>query len=169
MARPRPAARADYAREAPAWQVESARGLAGGWLADWALRYTSRSYFLVSGVGLLAGMPLAMGSVLAGDLRASLAALFLAEFFLFLNMGPLNAVIVSVTGSAMRSMAFAANIFVIHALGDAVSPTVIGAWSDRWGLRSALLASCLALGVSAALCFWGMRRYDADAKRARHA
>lgn len=139
--------------------------LSGGWLSDWALRYNSRAYFLVSGLGLLIGMPLAMAAIMAPGIKASAAALFLAEFFLFLNMGPLNAIIVSVTDLRSRSMAFAANIFVIHALGDAVSPALIGIVSDRWGLQYALLGSCLALGVAAGLCFLGMRRYDADAAR----
>ncbi len=137
--------------------------LSGGWLSDWGLRYNSRAHFMVSGLGLLIGMPLAMAAIMAPGIKASGAALFLAEFFLFLNMGPLNAIIVSVTDLRSRSMAFAANIFVIHALGDAISPALIGAVSDRMGLQAALLGSCLALGVSAGLCFLGMRRYDADA------
>ncbi len=137
--------------------------LAGGWLADRALRWTSRAYFLVSGLGFVVGMPLAALSMTLASPKAAVAALFAAEFFLFLNMGPLNAVIVSVTAQARRSMAFAANIFVIHALGDAVSPALIGAASDRWGLQKALLASSLFLGVAGLLCFWGMRHYDRDA------
>jgi MFS family permease len=36
-------------------------------------------------------------------------------------------------------MAFAVNIFVIHALGDAISPTILGWLSDLWGLREAML------------------------------
>jgi predicted MFS family arabinose efflux permease len=137
--------------------------LCGGWLSDWALRFNSRAYFLVSGLGLLAGMPLAAGAIASASLPLSIACLFLAEFFLFLNMGPLNAVIVSVTDLRERSMAFAANIFVIHALGDAVSPALIGLASDRYGLKAALLGACLALGAAGGLCLWGMSYYDRDA------
>jgi predicted MFS family arabinose efflux permease len=136
--------------------------LAGGWISDRLLRWTSRAHFLVSGIGLLAGMPLAMASIKAHSFSSAVALLLLAEFFLFLNMGPLNAVIVSVTPTAERSMAFAANIFVIHALGDAVSPWIIGAWSDRFGLRAALLLASLALGAAGGFCLWGMRYYDHD-------
>ena len=142
--------------------------LAGGWLSDWALRLTSKSHFLVSGLGLILGMPVAVCAVLARDLRWAIISLFVAEFFLFLNMGPLNAVIVAVTELKSRSMAFAANIFVIHALGDAVSPTAIGAASDHFGLKTALIGSSLALGLAGGFCFWGMRHYDADARRILH-
>jgi len=143
--------------------------LAGGWLSDWALRLTSKSHFLVSGLGLILGMPLAVCTVLAGDLRWAILALFAAEFFLFLNMGPLNAVIVAVTELKSRSMAFAANIFVIHALGDAISPTAIGAASEHFGLRAALIGASLALGLAGGFCFWGMLHYDADSQRIAHA
>jgi hypothetical protein len=95
--------------------------------------------------------------------------MFMAEFFLFLNMGPINAVIVSVTRPQARSMAFAANILVIHALGDAVSPALIGLGSDRWGLTPALLAACGALALAAGFCFLGLRHYDVDAGRIGHA
>ncbi|MBI3552957.1 MAG: MFS transporter [Elusimicrobia bacterium] len=143
--------------------------LAGGWLSDWALRFNSRAHFLVSGLGLVAGMPLAMVALLSRNFHVAAGALFLAEFFLFLNMGPLNAVIVAVTDLKSRSMAFAANIFVLHALGDAISPAIIGAASDAWNLRAALFGASFALGLAGLLCFWGMRHYDRDCARVQHA
>ena len=143
--------------------------VAGGWLADWTLRWTSRSYFWISGLGYALGLPLAVCALLARDLRLAVTAIFLAEFFLFLNMGPLNAIIVTVTRPNARSMAFAANILVIHALGDAASPALIGLASDRWGLTRALLAASAALAPAAVFCLLGLRRYDEDAERILHA
>jgi predicted MFS family arabinose efflux permease len=140
--------------------------LLGGWLADRLRRRTSDADLIVSGVGLLAGMPLAAAAIMAPGLTASIGALFLAETMLFLNMGPLNAAIVSVTRLETRSMAFAANIFVIHLLGDALSPTLIGWGSDLFGLSRALLAACAALGVGGGLCFLARADFDADAARA---
>jgi len=148
--------------------------LTGGWLADWALRRTSRAYFLVSGLGYVLGLPLAAADLAMPGLRLCAAAIFCAEFFLFLNIGPINAVIVAVTDVRSHSMAFAANILVIHALGDAFSPTLIGWASDAWGggptgLTRALLAACAVLALAAAFCFMGMRHYDSDAGRIAHA
>lgn len=148
--------------------------LAGGWLADWALRRTSRAYFLVSGVGFALGLPLVLTALALPELRSAAAAIFLAEFFLFLNMGPINAVIVAVTDLRSHSMAFAANILVIHALGDAFSPTLMGAASDLWGggqagLTRALMTGSAPLALAALCCFLGMRCYDADARKVSHA
>jgi MFS family permease len=50
-------------------------------------------------------------------------------------------------------MAFAVNIFFIHALGDAVSPSILGWLSDQWGLRSALLITPCAMVLAGLLCF----------------
>jgi predicted MFS family arabinose efflux permease len=137
----------------------------GGWASDRLLAITSKSYFLVSGLGLLLGMPLAALSLSAASLIPALCLLFIAEIFLFLNMGPLNAVIVGVTPLSDRSLAFGANMLVIHSLGDALSPTLIGYASERAGLKIALIGASLALGLAAAFCFLGMRYYKRDAHK----
>ncbi|HVE13858.1 MAG TPA: MFS transporter, partial [Elusimicrobiota bacterium] len=127
---------------------------------------TGKAYFAVSGLGLALALPMGCISVLAGSFPLALAALFLAETLAFLNMGPLNAVIVAVVPAPMRSMAFAANIFVIHLLGDALSPTLIGRASDLWGLRLALVGSMTMLGAAAAACYWGSRHIERDSREA---
>jgi MFS family permease len=76
----------------------------------------------------------------------------LAEIFVFLNVGPLNAVIVGVAAPAIRATAVAVNILAIHLLGDALSPWVVGVLSDRWGLRAALSIMPPLLLLSAGLC-----------------
>lgn len=140
--------------------------LAGGWLSDHLRKKTADADLIVSGVGLLAGMPFAAAAILAPSLPLSIAALFVAETLLFLNMGPLNSAIVSVTRLETRSMAFAANILVIHLLGDAASPTLIGWGSDAFGLSRALLAACAALGVGGLYCFAARGAFPADSARA---
>lgn len=143
-----------------------AGSLLGGWISD-RLRRTDRTAdLLVSGWGLLLGMPLAAAAIAAPTLNASIAALFLAEMMLFLNMGPLNAAIVSVTRLEKRSMAFAANIFIIHLLGDAGSPALIGWGSDHFGLPNALLAACLTLGIGGCVCLIARKGFVRDAERA---
>jgi len=52
--------------------------------------------------------------------------IFLAVFFLFFNTGPTNTILANVIHPSMRSSAFALNILIIHALGDAISPPLIG-------------------------------------------
>jgi MFS transporter, Spinster family, sphingosine-1-phosphate transporter len=127
--------------------------LLGGWLGDYYQKRRPDGYLLVSGWGFIIGIPAALLALSTSDLTTALAGMFLAELCLFLNTGPLNTVIVNVTHHEMRAMAFAANIFVIHALGDAVSPTVIGFLSDRWGLGNALLSTVVAIMLAAVFCF----------------
>lgn len=136
--------------------------LLGGWLGDKLLKVTGKAYFLVSGVGLVLALPAGVMAVQSSSYPAALAFLFLAEALAFLNMGPLNGVIVWVTPPAVRNMAFAANIFVIHALGDAVSPALIGLASDRWGLAPALSGTMLFLGLAGAFCLWGAGHVEKD-------
>jgi MFS family permease len=127
--------------------------LAGGWLGDRWQKRSGKGYLLISGWGFLIGTPFAAWAILAPGLTSCMSAIFVAEFFLFLNTGPLNTVIINVTNPAVRAMAFAVNIFFIHALGDAVSPSILGWLSDQWGLRSALLITPCAMALAGLFCF----------------
>ncbi|QXE91932.1 MFS transporter [Geomonas subterranea] len=127
--------------------------LVGGVLGDRWQQKSSKGYLLVSGWGFFIGAPFAAWAILARDVPSCMAAIFMAEFFLFLNTGPLNTVIINVTNPGMRAMAFAVNIFFIHALGDAISPSILGWFSDQWGLRSALLSTPLVMALAGVFCF----------------
>jgi predicted MFS family arabinose efflux permease len=140
--------------------------LLGGWLGDRLLARTPSAYFLVSGLGLALSAPFAAAVILLESSTAALAAIFLTEVCVFLNTGPLNAIIAAVSPPAVKATAYALNIFVIHALGDAISPTIVGALSDRWGLSAAFWIAPGTLALAAAFCFWGMRHYAGDAARA---
>ncbi len=127
--------------------------LTGGWFGDRWQKKSGKGYLLISGWGFLLGTPFAVWAILAPGLTSCMTAIFIAEFFLFLNTGPLNTVIINVTNPAVRAMAFAVNIFFIHALGDAVSPSILGWLSDRWDLRSALLITPVAMLLAGIFCF----------------
>ena len=107
-----------------------------------------------------------IGAVYAFSLFGCIAAMFFAEFFLFLNTGPLNTVIVNVTRPGIRAMAFAVNIFFIHALGDAVSPSVLGSISDLHGLRAALMVTPGVILLAAFFCFACVRFIGEDSAKA---
>ncbi len=140
--------------------------LAGGWIGDRAQRRTRKAYFLVSGAGLLLGVPTSLLAILFAAHPAAPALIFVAEVFLFLNTGPLNALIVNVTRPAARARAFALNIFLIHLLGDAISPAILGAISDAAGLRAALLTAPAMLALAGALCLAGARGVERDMEAA---
>jgi predicted MFS family arabinose efflux permease len=139
--------------------------MAGGWIGDRLITRVQSAYFLVSGLGLVLSVPCAAAVILVEDRTWVLIMIFLAEVFIFLNTGPLNAIIANVSRAEVRATAYAANIFVIHALGDAVSPAVVGMLSDRVGLALAFWIAPVALTLAACFCFWGMRYLARDVNR----
>ncbi len=136
--------------------------LAGGWLGDRLQKKSAKGYLLVSGWGFVLGAPVAAYALVTPILSICLISIFFAEFFLFLNTGPLNTVIVNVTAPSVRAMAFAVNIFFIHALGDAFSPTILGWLSDQWGLQASLLTTPLFIILAAFFSFLCMRYIEED-------
>lgn len=142
--------------------------LAGGWLGDRLGTTGGKGYLMVSGWGFLFGVPVAVYTILAQSAVNSLSAMFVAEFLLFLSTSPLNTVIINVTPRPMRAMAFAVNIFFIHALGDAVSPVVLGYLSDLWGLRTALLITPGTILLAGILSLFCLRYVKEDAEKARN-
>jgi len=80
-----------------------------------------------------------------------------AAFFLLLNTAPLNAAVINSVGAHIRATALAVNIFIIHLLGDVPSPTMMGWVADRKSLQAAFVLPVIAMGVSAAILFYGMK------------
>lgn len=136
--------------------------MSGGWLGDHFQKKRADGYLLVSGCGFILGIPAMLLALTTTDLTTALCGIFMAELCLFLNTGPLNTVIVNVTRHDMRAMAFAVNIFVIHALGDAISPALIGFLSDHWGLGGALMSTVAAIVLAAVFCFICAKKIAAD-------
>ena len=103
--------------------------LAGGMIGDRLRTRFPGSYFLVSGTAMLIGFPVFL-AVLRAPFPWLWVLIFLTSFCLFFNTGPTNTILANVTHPSMRPAAFALNIFVIHALGDVISPVVIGLLND---------------------------------------
>jgi MFS family permease len=137
--------------------VDGVAGTAiGGWLAQRWLRRDHRALYLLSAWSVILTLPLA-ALVFFGPVAWSIPALFAAEFFLFLNTGPLNAAICNSVSAGVRSTAIAVNLFLIHCLGDAFSPALIGKVSDISSLRTGLGLTLITLVVSGVLLFFGAR------------
>ncbi len=130
--------------------------LAGGWLGDKLLPRTRSAYYLVSAVSLAVGVP-AMMVALYNSGPLMVPALLVAGFMLLLNTAPLNAAIINSVGAHIRATAIAVNIFVIHMLGDALSPWLIGFIADRHSLQGGFISAVVAIAISSAILFYGMR------------
>ncbi|MFN2541376.1 MAG: spinster family MFS transporter [Chthoniobacterales bacterium] len=130
--------------------------LLGGWAGDWLRGRFRSSYFLVSGVGVLLAFPATI-AMLYVRFPGAWLCIFVAVFFLFFNTGPSNTALANVTMPSVRATAFALNIFIIHALGDALSPPLIGAIRDRWSMNAGFFAVSFSMLVAGILWFCGAR------------
>jgi MFS family permease len=119
------------------------------------------SYFLVSAAGMLAGFPLFL-AVLIVPFPLAWVFLFLAVFCLFFNTGPSNTALANVSPPAMRATAFALNIFAIHALGDAISPPIMGWIADRWSMSVSFGVVSVMFLIGGGLWLWGARYLAQD-------
>ncbi len=130
--------------------------LAGGWLGDYLLPRMKSSYYLISAASMLLGVPVMIVALFVkGPLM--IPAIAVAAFFLLLNTAPLNAAVINSVGAHIRATALAVNIFIIHLLGDIPSPTMMGWVADRRSLQAGFVLPVIAMGVSSAILFYGMR------------
>ena len=132
-------------------------GLAGDWLRP---RYPG-SYFLVSGIAMLLGFPMVLG-FLYTPFPWAWIFVFFAVFCLFFNTGPTNTILANVTHPSVRASAFALNILIIHAFGDAISPPVIGFIADRSTLKAGFIVVSLLMLVGGVFWLWGSRYLEKD-------
>ena len=127
--------------------------LAGGVLTTRLQRRWPDAGMWISGLTLLASVPLVVLSLRVGDLRLVYGLFFAALLLLFVNTSPVNALTVSCLPASVRATGTAVNVFFIHALGDAISPRLIGGRTDHLhalGLDSGhALAQGMALVVPA--------------------
>jgi MFS family permease len=130
--------------------------LAGGWISDHLLRRTKSAHYLVSAISLGLGIP-AMCVALFANGKPMVVGIFVAEFLLLLNTGPLNAAVINSVGPHVRAAALALNIFIFHLLGDVPSAALIGYVSDKYSLQLAFLGPVIAIALSSAILFYGMR------------
>ena len=130
--------------------------IAGGWIAHRWQRTNHRALYLVSCWSAILTVPFGV-LVFFGPRWATIPALVLAEFCIFLNTGPLNAAIVNSVPAAVRATAISINLFCIHAFGDTFSPQIIGAISDRSNLSTGLGVTLVSLAAAAILLGYGAR------------
>jgi len=140
---------------------------AGGWLGDLWRRRSAGAYYSLSAISVLLAIPGALYAFY-GNPAWIFPSIGVAEFFLFLNTGPLNAAIVNAVAAPIRATAIGVNLFVIHILGDAISPKLIGMISDRSSLRLGLSTTLVTMVVSGGMLFWGARFAPARARDEAH-
>lgn len=130
--------------------------LLGGWIGDRMLKRNHGAYYTFSGIAMFVSVPLMVLAIYSTG-ALLFPAIFLAVFALLICTGPSNTAVVNSVNAGIRSTALAVNTFMIHALGDAFSPALIGRISDKTSLPTAFTAAFVAAALSGFLFLYGAR------------
>lgn len=143
--------------------------LGGAWLADRLLPRVPSARLLVTGAAFLASAPLLVLSLLAPTLASCVPLFFLGGVCLQAYNGPMSALMQDVVAPELRAVAVALSLIFAHVLGDAFSPSLVGALSDLMGhdltgaMRLTLPPVILVAGV---VCLLGQGRVASDMRAA---
>ncbi len=128
----------------------------GGVVAQRWSKTTAKALYLVPGIAAALATPPALVCFF-GPKTLILPSLALAIFLIFLGTGPVNAATVNAVRPEIRATALAGQLFIIHALGDAISPRIIGAVSDHSNLSVGLGSTLITLVIASVIFFIGAR------------
>jgi predicted MFS family arabinose efflux permease len=141
--------------------------LAGGRIAAIVAERRPGADFVVSGWSLVASIVFTCLAILAPQPLVFWPAMFVTLVLLFVNVGPLNAAMANVLPAELRARGFAVTTMLIHLLGDAASPWIIGEVSDRVGLQLPVLVTGCLLAVAGVVLLWGRGTLTTDLRAAQ--
>ncbi len=136
--------------------------LIGGRLALMLARRSPGADFVLSGWSLTISIVFTLFAILSPTPAVFWPAMFVMLLLLFINIGPLNAAMANVLPPEVRARGFALTTMLIHLLGDAISPWLIGEASDRIGLKIPVLVTGCLLTVSGLVLLAGRRTLVQD-------
>ncbi|GLV59948.1 MFS transporter [Dictyobacter sp. S3.2.2.5] len=142
--------------------------LIGGWLADFLQRRLPQGRMIITAVAFLVGAPLTWIAMNMKSLPAFIAVFSLAIICLSLCLGPIQAIIQDITVPNIRSTAVGLALLLGHLLGDAASPLIVGAISDKThSLGFALqITGPTCLFLAGLICLIGVKTVAGDIQRA---
>jgi MFS family permease len=142
--------------------------LSGAFLADRLLRRTPAGRLLTISISSLIGGPAALVAVLIPDRVPFVILGALAMYGFTLYIPCIAPLIHQVTRPRLRATAMAIYLLVIHTLGNATAPAVIGWLSDQSGdLRLGMIVAPLMALASGMVGLWGTRFVGRDAEQMR--
>jgi predicted MFS family arabinose efflux permease len=128
----------------------------GGVIAQKWQKTNKGALYLVPAISALLAVPPAL-LCFFGPPSMTVPGLAAAVFFVFLGTGPVNAATLNAVPASVRATAMAGQLFIIHALGDAISPSVIGVVSDHSNLRLGLGVTLITFVLASIIFFMGAR------------
>jgi len=139
--------------------------LSGGFLADRLLRRTPSGRLLTIGASFVVASPLALAAILVPD-RTLFVVLAAPAMYLFTFYSPcMGPLVHQVTRPNLRATATAFYLLIIHILGYATAPAVVGWFSDQTGdLRLGMVMALLVALVGGLVGLWGTRFVGRDTR-----
>ena len=135
-----------------------------GLIGDLRARKHPGSYAGVAAVCFTLGTPMLLMGLHAVDGKLRATGLLLGMLLFFACMPALNTQIANVVSPHKRAMAYAVTVFVLHLLGDTISPPLFGFAADKLGSEAAFWIFPPLLLLSALLCFAASRTAPRDVK-----
>ncbi len=103
----------------------------------------------ISGLTLVAAAPVVAFALSTRRLTFVYLSFFVGMLLLFINTSPVNALTMSCLPASLRASGAALNVFLIHLLGDALSPEWVGRISTGHGASGDALAGALRITIPA--------------------
>lgn len=119
--------------------------IVSGVLADKLQKKTPKGNNILLVIAILCGTPFMYMFFASTNFFVMVASISMTMFFLSWLNGPLNALLMTLVEPQLRATLNAVHILMIHVLGDALSPLIIGYMSDKKSLGFALLITPLFL------------------------
>ncbi len=138
----------------------------GGWVVQrWQDRFPNVDIYF-SAITLLLGSAGIALFLVASDVSFALPVLLVSLTFLFANTTPVNNITVTPLPASIRAWGASVNVFLIHAFGDAISPSAVGILSDSMGgngrsLGNALFMTVPAFALAGFVLFFALRKKPA--------
>jgi len=120
----------------------------GGYFADFLKGKTRLPYFALSGITLMISSVIITINILLASKTAIIILSVIAQILLWCYSGPMNAMLANCCPVNIRGRGFSLASLMLHLLGDAISPLIIGGISDstgnlRYGIILVPIAICL--------------------------
>lgn len=148
--------------------VAAIAGIGGSYLSgligDMRARRHPGSYAAVAAFCFLLGTPLIMIGIHATHPTLYLVGMLLGFTLFFACMPALNTQIANVVSPHKRAMAFAVTVFVLHLLGDTISPPLFGFVKQNTSTETAFWIFPPVLLLSALACWLASRSAPRDVK-----
>jgi MFS transporter, Spinster family, sphingosine-1-phosphate transporter len=109
---------------------------------------STQGYLKVSAYSSLIATPLAIWTLMTTDPNQFMLGLLLVQIAIFVAIAPINTATLSAVPGTISATAFAVQIFLIHALGDVISPPIVGFLADHIPMNHAMQILSLAIFIS---------------------